>query len=111
MRTKKSQEDKKMKQKFPFGATVTTERVAYYMEYDPYFAKFVLESLIRHGSGDWGDMSAEDKEVNDSALESGDRRIFSAYDIPKYLSGDDDKLWIITEWDRSVTTVLFPSEY
>ena len=102
-----------MNQKFPFGATVTTERIANCMECDPMFATFVFESITRHGSGDWGDMDDEDKRMNDWALESGKSRIFSAYNIPKYLSGDldDDKIWIITEWNRSATTVLFPSEY
>src|SRR3954447_13766219 len=61
--------------------------------------------LARHCTGDWGDMAEEDKQANDAALNDGDR-IFSAYRLV-----DDHKLWIITEADRSATTMLLPSEY
>jgi len=71
---------------------------------DENFAKFVLRSLRRHKSNDWGDMCEEDKKANDNALNDGDR-LFSAYE------NRTDKVWIITEWDRSATTVLFPDEY
>lgn len=61
--------------------------------------------LRRHAGGDWGDLSADDKRLNDEGLK-GERRLFSSYEIdPQF------KLWIITEWDRSVTTLLLPSEY
>lgn len=60
--------------------------------------------LDRHNSGDWGDLDDEDKTTNDEAVKHGDR-ILSAYET------DGGKIWIITEWDRSVTTVLLPSEY
>ena len=43
---------------------------------------------------------------NDAALKSGEDRLFSSYQVTR-----DLKLWIITEWDRSVTTLLLPSEY
>jgi hypothetical protein len=62
--------------------------------------------LRRHLSGDWGDMDAEDKATNNAALASGEDRIFSSYNV-----GDHDKVWIITEWDRSVTTILLPEDY
>lgn len=58
----------------------------------------------RHFSGDWGDLCAEDKAANDFAVENNER-ILSAYNMPQ------GKVWIITEWDRSVTTLLLPSEY
>jgi hypothetical protein len=64
-----------------------------------------LEFLQRHVAGDWGDLDAEDKEANDGSLEDG-TRIFSAYHTV-----DEVKIWIITEWDRSATTLLLPSEY
>ncbi len=60
--------------------------------------------LIRHGAGDWGDLDPEDKQANDAAVINGDR-ILSAYQVGEH------KFWIITEADRSVTTVLLPSEY
>ena len=62
--------------------------------------------LRRHLHGDWGDLSGDDRRLNDAALASGEDRLFSSYQIMP-----DLKLWIITEWDRSVTTLLLPSEY
>ena len=61
--------------------------------------------LSRHLSGDWGDLCDEDRHLNDAALNSGDR-LLSSYQV-----ASDLKLWIITEWDRSVTTLLLPEEY
>jgi len=61
--------------------------------------------LLRHLNGDWGDICAEDWQENQSALENGNR-LLSIYHITPELT-----LWIITEWDRSVTTMLLPDEY
>jgi len=61
--------------------------------------------LRRHLDGDWGDLCDDDRRSNDAALKSGDR-LFSSYQVTPTL-----KLWIITEWDRSVTTLLLPEEY
>ena len=61
----------------------------------------------RHVTGDWGDaLPEEDARMNDRALETGDDRILSSYWLPTR-----EKLWIITEWDRSATTALLPAEY
>jgi hypothetical protein len=62
--------------------------------------------LLRHLAGDWGDLSDHDRQLNDAALKSGADRLFSSYQVTP-----DLKLWIITEWDHSVTTLLLPSEY
>jgi hypothetical protein len=62
--------------------------------------------LRRHLSGDWGDLDESDRRQNDAALRSGEDRLFSSYQV-----APDLKLWIVTEWDRSVTTLLLPSEY
>jgi hypothetical protein len=62
--------------------------------------------LRRHLHGDWGDLSDGDRQLNDAALKSCEDRLFSSYQVTPNL-----KLWIITEWDRSVTTLLLPSEY
>ncbi len=62
--------------------------------------------LVRHASGDWGDVDVEDFEANNQALVHGER-ILSAYT----LVDNATKIWIITEWDRSVTTILLPDEY
>ena len=62
-------------------------------------------SLVkRHANGDWSDMCDEDAEANRQAAE-GKERILSSYEIK------GEKVWVITEWDRSVTTLLLPSEY
>lgn len=64
----------------------------------------LLQLLYRHQTGDWGDLEDEDKESNEEAL-INDTRIFSSYSIA------EDKIWIITEADRSFTTLLMPSDY
>ena len=61
--------------------------------------------LQRHVTGDWGDLPEEDIEENKLSLEKG-YRIFSAYHLE-----DGTKFYLITEWDRSVTTFLLPDEY
>ena len=63
------------------------------------------EFLVRHALGDWGDLCDEDKASNDEAL-ADDLRILSAYRL-----NDGTRIWVITECDRSVTTVLLPEEY
>jgi hypothetical protein len=61
--------------------------------------------VARHVTGDWGDLDAHDKAANDLAL-AQDTRIFSSYKL-----SDTEKVWIITEADRSSTCVLRPSDY
>lgn len=63
------------------------------------------EYLRRHAAGDWGDLDPQDQAANDRALSEGGR-LFSAYTLPT-----DDRLWVITEADRTVTTLLTPMEY
>ena len=65
----------------------------------------IMKALRRHLSGDWGDLSTEDKQENDFAVNK-ELRILSSYSSKKGV-----KFWIITEADRSVTTVLLPEEY
>lgn len=66
--------------------------------------------IARHQTGDWGEVCAEDATENQLSLEKG-FRILSAYSFTSDIDGEMYKLWIITEADRSVTTVLQPSEY
>jgi hypothetical protein len=61
--------------------------------------------LYRHQTGDWGVLPADDIRANEDALRDG-ARLLSSYPI-----GPDAKVWVITEADRSVTTLLLPSEY
>lgn len=91
--------------KFPLGQIVMTRGVNDLVATNTEFAKFVTESLRRHASGDWGDLAEEDKRENEYALDKY-LRLFSAYEKPPL-----PKIWIITEADRSVTTILFPEEY
>jgi hypothetical protein len=67
--------------------------------------EFLERCLNRHGQGDWGELDKEDEEANERALTRGGR-VVSSYPIP-----DLGKLWIITEADRSVTTLLLPEDY
>ncbi|MCR4661722.1 MAG: hypothetical protein K5765_06985 [Clostridia bacterium] len=92
--------------KFSIGRVVVTRGVDAKLGEDEQFSKFVAKSFCRHCNGDWGDLCDEDKQLNDSGLEHGDDRLFS-----KYNYNDDESIYIITEWDRSVTTILFPEEY
>jgi len=64
-----------------------------------------LEFLARHVSGDWGELAKEDKEENQLSLEKGFRLLSS------YRTSSGDKIWVITEADRSHTTLLLPEEY
>ncbi len=64
----------------------------------------LLQLLNRHQTGDWGDLEDGDKEANEEALVN-DTRIFSSYSVA------ENKIWIITEADRSFTTFLMPSDY
>lgn len=74
------------------------------------FTQFAMNSLIRHSNCDWGDLCKEDKASNDLALLEGSR-LFSSYNIPEGAGTDQEKIWIITEWNRKATTIIFPNEY
>jgi hypothetical protein len=72
----------------------------------------VPELLHRHLTGDWQEMCREDQEANWAAVLEGQTRVFSSFDIaPQGHVVRSIKIWIITEWDRSVTTVLRPEDY
>ena len=96
-----------MKQ-FELGTLVITRGVHDEMTRDSQFAEFVLTCVARHEACDWGDLCDSDKNRNDEAARTGDDRIFSAYEPADHPGW---RIWIITEWDRSATTVLFPDEY
>jgi hypothetical protein len=90
-----------MRAPLPLGRVVTT----------PGALKLLLEAgghpfdyLARHATGDWGDLCAFDQRQNEIALREG-LRVFSSYEVPV------GRVWIITEADRSITTILLPEEY
>lgn len=91
-----------MNAKFPLGQLLMTPGAAAAFEgtgENP----FVF--LLRHIQGDWGNIDPEDAQENELSLQKG-FRLLSAYTL-----SDQTKFWIITEADRSATTILLPSEY
>jgi len=94
----------KMKNKpfFELGQIVATPGALAFLEE---IGRTPSEFSSRHHSGDWGDLCKDDQDANDEALKNGSR-IFSSYNLT-----DSDKIWVITEADRSSTCVLRPEEY
>lgn len=87
------------KVKFEYGVLVMTANVKRTVP-----TEIITECLNRHLAGDWGD--TEDAELNDEGLDpKNPDRLMSVYKYPHY------EVWVITEWDRSVTTVLLPEDY
>jgi hypothetical protein len=64
------------------------------------------ELFNRHATGDWGDLSEDDRRENELSLSEG-FRVLSSYKLPR----TGVKIWVITEGDRSATTLLLPDEY
>jgi len=95
-----------MKTKFTLGQIVATKAIHDDIVDNSKFAKEVLDCLRRYANADFSDMEhQEDIDMNIAAIETGDDRIFATYNTSK------GKIYIITEWDRSVTTILYPSDY
>jgi hypothetical protein len=85
---------------FPLGRLLATPGALQRLTNDD-----LLSALTRHAAGDWGDLGEEDRAENALSLREG-FRLFSAYH-----SATGVTFWIITEADRSATTVLLPEEY
>lgn len=85
--------------RFPYGRIVATRRIL-----EELSGLTISRLLTRHLHCDWGDVCDEDWKINDHAVKNGER-LLSAYLVA------DEKVFIITEWDRSVTTILFADEY
>lgn len=83
------------------GRWVMTRSVAAKMKENEDFALFITDCINKFLSEDWGDTCEEDWKLNDDAVKFGNDRIVARY----------DNIFIITEWDRSVTTILFTEEY
>lgn len=88
--------------KFSIGQVVITRNCKAHMES---IGETPLHYLMRHIRGDWGDLGAADKKANDQALEK-DLRILSRYTL-----SDKSSIYIITEYDRSYTTIMGVDEY
>ena len=100
------------KTNFSTGTLLHTATVNEAAKANSIFALFLMQIIIRHRNKDWGDCCEEDWNTNNEALKTGER-ILSVYNLPKDLQANqsDKKVWIITERDRSYSTILFPSEY
>ena len=85
---------------FPLGRVVITRNAL-----DTLPSHDVQQALLRHASGDWGELDHEDWQENELSLRSG-YRLLSAYTASNAV-----KFWIITEANRSATTVLLPEDY
>ncbi len=88
--------------KFPLGQVVATPGALSAMEQAHHIPP---EFLVLHKHGHWGQLDPEDVQANEDAVIHGSR-LLSAYTTRR-----DEKLWVITEWDRSATTLLLPDEY
>jgi hypothetical protein len=86
--------------RFPLGKLVATPNALGHITHDD-----IMAALWRHLAGDWGDLCAEDQLLNDRAAVEG-ARILSAY-----RAANGTTFWVITEADRSATTVLLPEDY
>lgn len=86
--------------KFPLGDSyATANAIAAFSNWE------LLRCFMRHSQGDWGDLDEEDRRANERSLQDG-TRLLSAYRF-----SDGRRLWIITEADRSATTILLPEDY
>jgi hypothetical protein len=95
---------------FNTGQIVATRGVYDLVYENPEFAHFIQESLNLHVKADWGDVDEDDKQTNNQALKQG-ARLLSAYNDERFPQNGMATIWIITEADRSATTILFPNEY
>jgi hypothetical protein len=94
--------------KFSIGKLVMTNNYTQIFSNEEDAYTCALKLILRHMTGDYGDLCDEDKQQNELGLSKKDpMRIMSSYALP-YLS---ETVWIITEYDRSLTTVLLPGDY
>jgi hypothetical protein len=102
-------EERKMSQQgFQIGRLVitrTAEQEAQRVFGVDRWAAAIGSLLVRHVTGDWGDINKQGKQANDDATKTGGR-IMSVYQVTP-----DSEFWIITEADRSATTILLPQDY
>ena len=86
--------------KFALGRTVITRGA-----FEALTPRETLTAFVRHARGDWGDVCEEDRLANERSLQTGSRL------LSRYASSGGETFWVITEADRSVTTIILPGEY
>jgi len=87
---------------FPLGQFAVTPRA---LEAIRSTGRFAIDYLARHARGDWGDVCPDDWSANDEALIDG-TRLLSAYNLTSGIV-----IWVVSESDRSATTILLSGEY
>ena len=97
-----------MRQKFKLGRVVATPGCLEALEAS---GENPERFLVRHASGDWGDLGADDRGANDRAIATEGNPDFQERVLSAYVTSAGTRIWIITEHDRSVTTLLLPEEY
>ena len=90
-----------MRAKFEIGELVVTPQAESHLT-----PRELARAIARHTDGDWGLVPPEDKDSNDASVVKGEGTLHSAY---RSLAGE--RFWVVTEADRSVTTVLMPDDY
>lgn len=89
---------------FKLGTLSVTQGISAKAKANRKFLAEINEAFIKYVQYDWGDTHLEDAKSNDEAIKNGDR-VLAAYKTSQ------GKIWIVTEADRSATTILFPDEY
>lgn len=90
--------------KFSLGQIVMTRPLAEAVEHNEQLKREVFNALDRYRLGEWGNLGEEDKQANEDAIEQGER-ILAKYET------SSEPIYIITEWDRSYTTLMFCRDY
>lgn len=92
--------------KFKLGELVMTSQINNDIADSTSFAKDITRALGKYINADFSDMEYdEDIQMNNDAIRNNDERVFATYNTCK------GRIYIITEWDRSYTTILYPHEY
>lgn len=92
--------------RFPLGQVVATSALISALEENGLDAEDAIMGMLAcHASGDWGALDKFDKLANDAAVLSGHDRILSRYDVGEI------SVYVITEWDRSHTTIMRVEDY
>lgn len=90
---------------FEIGKLVITNGINNFIEQKPKYREEIIQCLSKYIGCDWGEVCQEDKAANDSAIINNNDRVLARY------STSYGPIYIITEWDRSYTTILFVGEY